>query len=257
MHLLPQLFGEYSYLYLLQLAFMVWMLVDCYRRGAESFWFWIILFFPVIGAWAYFFVIKIHDFRRIEKLTFWPFRSRPSMDELRYRVEQSPTPVNHLAMAERLIEQGDPASAVPHLDAVLAREPDYCSALYSLAICHSQLSRPETAVPYLERINARDRRWSNYRAWYLLIETRHNAGDAGGALETCRQLALLSPTLRHQCMLAERLLDMGEVDEARSIVEKGIDSQVYAPRSVRWRNRPWLRQVRRLQKEIDGTRTRP
>jgi len=257
MHLLP-FFGEYTYLSLLQLAFMIWMLVDCYRRGAETFWLLVILFFPVIGAWAYFFVIKIHDFPRLERLSFWPFRSRPSMAELRYRVEQSPTPLNHLTMAERLIEQGDAASAVPHLEAVLAREPDYCSALYFLAICHTRMGHPATAVPYLERVNARDRHWGNYRSWYLLIESRHDAGDAAGALETCRQLAQLSPTLRHQCMLAERLLDMGQIPEARSIVEKGIDVQVYAPRSVRWRNGRWLSQARRLQKEIEQqAQTRP
>jgi len=35
-----------------------------FRRGAEMFWFWIIFFVPLIGAWAYFLAVKIHDFRQ-------------------------------------------------------------------------------------------------------------------------------------------------------------------------------------------------
>jgi hypothetical protein len=243
-------FGEWSYLYLLQFAFMIWMLVDCIRRGAEYYWFWIILFFPVAGAWIYFFVVKVHDFRQLESLTFWPFRSRLSTHELRYRVERSPTTVNHLAMAERLIEEGDAAAAIPHLEAVLAREPDYCQALYSLAVCHYQAGHLQEAVTLLEKVNARDRRWSYYRAWHLLIECRLGYGDKEAALVTCRELVKQSPTLEHQCMLAERLLDLSKIDEARGAIERGLEDQDYLPFSRRWRNRRWINEARRLRKRI-------
>jgi phosphoglycerol transferase MdoB-like AlkP superfamily enzyme len=52
---------------LLQTAFMVWMLVDAYRRGAEWFWFFVILFVPAVGSWVYFFAVKLPsgDFRNV------------------------------------------------------------------------------------------------------------------------------------------------------------------------------------------------
>ena len=53
MHWLPY----YEFLALPQLAFTVWMLVDCYRRGADSFWFWVIFLLWPVGPWAYFFVV--------------------------------------------------------------------------------------------------------------------------------------------------------------------------------------------------------
>ena len=34
--------------YLLQLGFTIWMMVDAYRHGVEQFWYWIILFFQPI-----------------------------------------------------------------------------------------------------------------------------------------------------------------------------------------------------------------
>ena len=48
-----------------QTAFMVWMLVDAYRRQADGFWFLVIFFVPVAGAWAYFFAVKARDLQTL------------------------------------------------------------------------------------------------------------------------------------------------------------------------------------------------
>src|SRR3954447_24282 len=107
MEMVQELFVRYPFLSAVQTAFMIWMLVDAYRRHAESFWFWVILFLPGLGAWVYFFAIKIHDFHRGEAGGFSLgalFQRPPSLEELRYRAEQMPTLVNHLTLAQRLIE---------------------------------------------------------------------------------------------------------------------------------------------------------
>jgi hypothetical protein len=251
MHLLP-FFGEASYLYLLQFAFMVWMLVDCARRRGEYYWFLVILFLPGFGAWIYFFVVKIHDFRVFDSARSFAFQRRPSTNELRYRVERSPTIVNHLAMAERLIEKGVPAEAMPHLESVLSREPEYCQALYLLAVCQLRTGHAAAAVPYLEKINTRDRRWSNYRAWHLLIDARLACEDREAALATARELVKQSATIEHQCMLANRLLDTGKASEAEHAIDRALEDQNFLPFSRRWRNRRWISEARRLQKRIDA-----
>src|SRR5437660_472176 len=86
----------------LQAAFTIWMLLDAYRRQAESFWFYVILFVPVLGTWAYFFAVKAADFKQLRLPAF--LQSRPSLDELRFRCQQTPTLATHLALAERLLE---------------------------------------------------------------------------------------------------------------------------------------------------------
>jgi len=236
----------------LQTAFMVWMLVDCYRRRAEYFWFFVIFFLPVVGAWVYFFAVKVPagDFRN---LSFGGvLRRGPSLDQLRYLADQTPTLINHLTLAQRLIEVGQPAEAVPHLEAVLKTEPDHGMALYSLALCHKALGRPAEAVPVLEKLLRRDNRWGNYVAWRLLIEMQDKSGDRAGALHSCREAARLAPTLQNRCLLADHLLEQGQTIEARMLLEQSLRDHDFAPGHVRRRDGRWAAEARRLLKETES-----
>lgn len=243
-------FYEVPYLYLLQGAFTIWMLVDCHRRRAENHWFWVILFFPGFGAWIYFFMFKAKEFRRFKGFHFWPFYSQPSLKELRYRVQQLPTQANQMELADRLMEQHEYVEPIPHLESALKKEPDYGPALYSLALCQIETNQADQAIGHLERIIRRDPRWNHYRAWHLLCEARFRAGDKGGAVATCEELVRLSPTLEHQCLLAETLWKSGRTTEANTVIEKGLEDFSFAPNSLRWRERPWANKARRLQKQI-------
>jgi hypothetical protein len=248
MEIVLQFLFAHPYLSVAQTAFMIWMLVDCYRRQAESFWFWVIFFIPVLGAWAYFFAVKVSDFRGINLAGL--FQRKASLDELRYRAEAMPTLTNHLALAQRLMELGDHEEAIPHLEEALKKEPDHGSALYFLAGCYKEMGQFDRAEPPLRRLLERDARWSNYVAWYLLIDTCSLAGDRAGALAACRELARLAPTLQNQCLLAEHLLDDGHGDEARALLERVLRDYDYLPGPIRHRNRRWANQARGLQKRV-------
>jgi hypothetical protein len=243
-------------LYFLQAAFTVWMLVDAFRRG-EGYWPWVILFVPALGAWGYFFAVMLPRWTGGHGWSLPSFRRGPSLDELRFHAEHSPTLANHLALAERLADGGEYAEAVPHLDEVLSREPDHCRALFLLGRCQAGQGQLDKAIPCLEKITARERYWSNYAAWYALIDMRGEAGDPGGAADSCRELARLSPTLRHQCLLAERLLDADRPDEARQVLEAALREHQYTPTNIRWRNWRWASQARRLLRDIDADGAKP
>ena len=246
MEILQRLFLEYPLLSLAQTAFMVWMLIDAYRRRAEGYWFWVILILPGLGAWAYFFAVKLRDFRGPSLAGL--FQRPASLEELRYRAEHLPTLVSHLELAERLIEKGAPAEAEPHLRAALKMEPEHPRPTYALALCHKELSRPGEAVALLEGLTARDPRWHNYAAWYLLVESRARAGDAAGALASCRELVRLAPSLQHNCLLAEHLLAARQAAEADRLLEASLRDHHYAPGPIRRRNRHWANEARRLRK---------
>ena len=246
MHLLHSFLLEHPLLALAQTAFMIWMLVDAYRRRAEGYWFWVILFLPALGALAYFFAVKLPDFRGPNLGGL--FQRRASLDELRYRAEHVPTLVSHLDLAERLIEQGSPAEAEPHLLAALKMEPEHPRPVYALALCHKEQGHPDLAVPLLEGLTARDPRWHNYAAWYLLVESRARAGDAAGALASCRELVRLAPSLQHNCLLAEHLLAAHQAEEADRLLAASLRDHDYAPGPIRRRNRRWASEARRLRK---------
>jgi hypothetical protein len=211
---------------------------------------------PVLGPIAYFLAVKINDFRAVRTNAFGApvqglvaYLTRPSLGELRFRTQQSPTFANHLALAERLMEQRAYAEAVPHLEAALEREAEHGQVLHDLARCKIGMGAPNDAIPLLRRILQKDRHWSNYRAWRVLIEAQDAAGDADGALATCQELAQLTQTLEHRCLLAEHLLANGRTSEARKLLDESLAEYQYSSGPARRRNRRWASLARRLQRQ--------
>jgi hypothetical protein len=237
--------ADYTILSVLHLAFAVWMFVDAHRRGVEYYWYYLIILVPLAGPLAYFFIYKAGEFQGWRSF----FQPKTSLHELRYRAEQTPTLANHLALAQRLIEQKDYAGALPHLEKALPMEPDHSQVLYSLAVCYKALGQGEKATPLLERIISRDKTWSDYAAWRSLIEIKEERNDDEGALKTCQDLVKLAPSLRHRCLLAEHLLKAGQTDEARQLLDQALQDHYYAPGPLRRRNRHWAGEARRLQKQ--------
>jgi hypothetical protein len=239
---------------LAQVALTIWMLVDANQRGVEYHWFWIILLLQPIGAWVYFVMYKMKDY---QGRGGWPvnlFHPRPSLSELRHRAEQSPTPAHWLELGERLVEEKAFAEAAPHLEAVLAREPDHCRCLFLMAQAHRGMAHPTQAIPLLKRILARQSNWGDYRAWEALVEVCEEAGDSAEALAQCRELARVAPTLKHKCLLADYLVETGATAEAGKMMREALEVYRYAPRLSRRRDRRWVGKARQLLREVDGGR---
>jgi hypothetical protein len=240
-----------SFVYLLHGAFTIWMVIDAARRGTDYYWIWIILVTGGLGAWVYFFVVKIHDFRGLRDSSLLQplFQPKVSLAELRHRAVQVPTLANRLALAERLVQTREFVEAAPLLEAVLKQEPDLSPAVYNLAVCHFEQERPGEAVALLEKVIARDGPWNNYAAYHLLIQAHAAAGDRDKALATARDVARLAPTLHHKCLLAEQLLEHGLKAEAADLLTRALEEHRWAPRFVRRREARWASEARRLQRE--------
>jgi hypothetical protein len=255
MHLVRELFVGAPHtaqvLGMVQLAFTVWMMVDAYQRRVETFWYWVIFFFQPVGAWVYFFAVKLRTLRLPGLRTGISWQRKLSLDELRYRVERTPTLANRFALAERLMEKGAHAEAIPQLEAVLAIEPDYCAALHALAACQLATGAAEQAVAPLQRLMQRDHRWANYRAWRTLIDVHLARGHPADALTACRGLAKHLPTLETQCQLAGHLLDNGRPGEVVPLLDQALEDHYFAPWGVRWRDWRWAREARRLLAEAE------
>jgi hypothetical protein len=242
---LPFLF-ELSPLYLAQAALTIWMLVDANRRGMDAWWFWIILAFQPIGAWVYFFSYKWRDLRGGSSWLGNLFQRRTPLKELRHRVERSPTAANRLELGERLVEEGEYEEALPHLEAMLAREPDHCRALFALAQGQRGLGHLDRAVPALQKLVGHQPGWGDYSAGRLLVEVCGEAGDPAAALTHARDLARVAPSLQHRCLLAEHLLAAGEAVEARKVLEQALDDYQYLSGASRSRDRRWVGKAKQL-----------
>jgi hypothetical protein len=250
MNVLYELVHSHPIFSMAQTLFMVGMAVDAYRRRSEPFWYWVIFFIPVLGAWVYFFVVVAPHLGSIHNIA-WPQR-KVSLDELRYRAEQTPTLANNLALGQGLIAKGAFAEAVPFLEAAHKVEPDHGSVLYALALCHARQRSFDQATALLERIIQRNPRWSDYEAWRLLIETHRDAGRHELALEKCRELTRIAPTLRHKCLLGELLIDQNCTGEAHVLLDQALDDHAFTPAALRRHNRAWAKQAGKLLKRISS-----
>src|SRR5438105_13538472 len=246
---LPYLY-EYSPLYIAQAALVIWMLVDASRRGVEYYWFFLIFAFQPFGAWAYFLIFKLKDFRGGQGSLANLFHRPPALQELRHRVERMPTMANRLELGVRLVQAGEYAEALPHLESVLSREAEHCQALFALAEAHRGLGHPENAVAPLQKLITRHSTWSDYRAWHTLVEVRHQMGDASGAIESCRQLIRVAPSMEHKCLLAEYLLEAGEKAEARKVIAQALEDYRYASGLGRRRDRRWVGKAKQIMKQL-------
>src|SRR5580704_12280019 len=229
MHLFWDIFQDSPLLmqgiYLLQVAFTIWMAVDAYQRAGEQFWIWIIIIFQPLGPWVYFFAVKFRSLQvpGIRLAGSGTAADRKlSLDELRYRVERSPTVANRLALAHRLMDRGMHEDAIVLLEAILQVEPGYCPALHALAECRIATGEPTHAVFALEKLIQRDRRWSHYRAWHTLIQAHEARKEPGDALQACRELEKQVPSFENKCMLAEHLLDNKLKKEAIDLLDQAL-----------------------------------
>ncbi len=245
--LIMELLYAHPYLSLAAAGLTVWMLIDAYWRRVEPVWFLVILLIPGLGALAYFVAVAAADYFR-KGSAGGLFQARTSLQELRYRAEQVPTLANQLALAERLVERREYAEAVPHLESARKKEPEHSRVIYCLALCHARQGHSDLALALLDDLVRREPRWANYSAWHLLVEARAGAGDAQGALEACRELVRLAPTLQHRCLLAEHLVDRGLTEEARGLLERSLQDHYFAPGPIRRQNRRWASVARRLQR---------
>jgi hypothetical protein len=248
MHLLYELVNGHPIISLAQMLFTIWMAVDVYRRGAEHFWYWVILFIPVLGAWVYFLAVVAPNLGSTGNITW--FQRKVSLEELRYRAEQTPTLANNLALGQGLIARGAFAEAIPVLEAAHKVEPEHGSVLFALARCHAGQKNQVQAAAFLERIIKRDPRWSDYDAWRLLVETHLDAAHHETALEKARELVKIAPTLRHKCILGEILIDQSYKGEARALLEGALDDHAFTPTALRRHNRAWARRAAKLLKRI-------
>ena len=229
------------------IAFNVWMLIDAYRRRAETYWLWIIMGVPG-GSIAYFFLVKIRD-RNVQALgrrVLATIERPPPPEVLRQRWEDSPSFANRLALAQGLADAGAYAESLTHFEALLETRPADADALYGRGVCQLELGNAAAATLTFEKLIELAPSYREYAAWAELADALERQGRRTEALEQLRALVRHAPHLPHQILLAQQLLRLGSKPEAVALLERALREHAAAPRYVRRENRVFARQAKRL-----------
>ncbi len=233
-------------------GFNLWMLVDAYRRRAETYWLWIIFGVPG-GSLAYFFLVKIRDreMQSLQRKLLASFEKPPSPALLRRRYGESPSVANRLALAQGLADAGDFAESKEHFQALLAQRPGDFDALYGLGVCELELGDSAAAVTTLTSLIDAAPSYRDYAAWPELAEALVRMGKGAESLELVRDLARRAPRLPHQVLLARHLARAERTREADDVLARALRDYDESPRHVRRTNRPYAREARRLLSESE------
>jgi tetratricopeptide (TPR) repeat protein len=227
-------------IFALSTAFTLWMMVDAVQKGLCARWGWIIMI--PFGEFAYFFAVKIYDFspggagpaRLVQSgggFSLWR-SAPPSIDDLRYRFEQSPSLDNQMWLAQSLYDSGEYAEAAQHLEEVVRRDEDDVDAHYGLARTCLRLDRFDDAEAAFRDVIRLQASYGEYVAWRDLAELLQDRGRSDEAADLLRKLTRVSPRLEHCLALARMLYEREQYREASEQLKSALLDFEHAPRHV-------------------------
>lgn len=234
-------------LYYLSLALKVGMLIDLLHRRAAFWWAFVILLVPA-GELVYLALVLVPEMLPARRRT--PKVKRLPLEELRYRFRENPCHENHLALADRLREDGDLDGARKLYQGLLSIAPDEKNALYGLGLVHRLAAEPDAAIDMLDRLVSLRRSFGDYAAWLRLAETLSDVGRHGEALDSLERLVQTAPRLAHQVALAQAQSAAGQVAEAERTLEAALEDYRHSPRFIRREAKEPAKRANRLLGEI-------
>ena len=220
------------------IGFKLWMLVDAYRRRAETYWLWIIMGIPG-GALLYLVMVRLrdHDAQLVGRQIL-RFLAKPTpLSELELNYRESPSVANRLILAQGLGDAGRYAEAEQHFAAVLATRPNEVDALFGLGVCKLEQGDAEGAVEPLTQVVTDSPLYREFAAYPELTTALMKSGRAEQARELLADLAKKYPRLPNVVLFSKHLIHIGEIDAAHEQLRLALRDYKRSPRHVRRMNR--------------------
>jgi len=238
-------------LYGLQSVFSLWMIVDAAQRGAARYWYPVI-FLPG-GPIAYFFMVKMHDhqFRDLRNSFSALFKPKVTLVTLRFRVAETPSFANKLALAQGLFDAQLYAEAASTFEAVLKQDDESKDALYGFALCQLELEDYPRAIAALEHLNEIKPSFRDYDGWMKLALAFAKSDRPQAALGVIAELVRKAPWFAHRVTYAGYLLRDRQTDKAREQLQLGLQSYEHATRFQRRQDAPAAKKARAMLAQLD------
>jgi hypothetical protein len=232
--------GQISpYAYLLSAAFMIWMLVDAWRRRVPPHWYFIIVVMP-FGAVFYFVMVKLRDYREgVTRSSFGPVESvRP------YPGSLLPNP--SLDRADALEAREQYAEAEPLYRAVLAVDASNKRALHGLSRCLLGAGNAVGSIEHFEKLLELDREFSDYSAALDYADALWAADQKSDCIELLERVADLTGRINHRLALGHYLAEFGQIDRAMREIERALDEARGPALVFDDRKRQWIERGRQM-----------
>jgi hypothetical protein len=219
------------------------------RRRPEIYWIYIILFLGPLGALIYIFVEAVPDIGLLGQ-SFKVFPRRKRISELETIVRDNPSSGNYEELGDLYMDDGRLQLARAAFDKAIAARADTLDPFYRRGVCALLLGDAAGALPDLERVVAKDPDYDFHRAAGLLAHTYAQTGQREKAEALFRQVTAKSTSSETYLNFAGMLASEGRNGEAREWAQKVLDKKPTMPAYLRRRERPWFRRAHEMLKRL-------
>ena len=224
-------------------------IVHFIRRRPDGFWIWIIIFGGGFGALVYIVAEVIPDLGLLRG-AFRVFPRRQRIRELQAVVEQNPSPGNYEELGSLYLDNGDYARARECFDRAISSRTDSPDPFYRRALAELELKDYVAAVPDLEHVVSREPNYDFHRAAGLLAYAYWRSGNTAQAGAYFAHVTELSTSTEIQFYYASFLASQGRTAEAREWAERILAKKRSMPGFQRRRDRPWFRRASALMRQL-------
>ena len=218
------------------------------RRRPDNYWFWIILFIP-FGSVIYLLVEALPDLGLVGQ-SFKVFPRRKRIAQLQSMIRDNPSPGNYEELGDLLMDDGKFPQAREAFDKAIAVRADTPDPFYRRGVCAIQMGDFAAALPDLERVVTKEPDYDFQRAAGLLAHTYAQTGLKEKAEGLFRQVTTTSTLSETYLNFADLLASEQRTGEAREWAQKVLDKKPTMPSYLRRRERPWFRRAKEALKKL-------
>src|SRR6266446_1671947 len=224
-------------------------IVHFIRRRPDVYWFYVILFLGPIGAIVYLLVEALPDIGLVGQ-SFKVFPRRKRIGQLESIIRDNPSPGNYEELGDLYMDDGKIPQAREAFNRAIAARADTADPFYRRGVCAIQLGDFAAAVPDLERVVAKEPDYDFHRAQGLLAHAYAKTGQSEKAEALFRQVTITSTLSETYLNFSDLLASEQRNAEAREWAQKVLDKKPTMPNYLRRRERPWFRRANDFLKRL-------
>jgi len=216
------------------------------RRRPDTYWIFVILFLGPLGALVYLLVEAAPDLSFLSRQSARGFSRRKRIRELEALVQVNTAVGNFEELGDQYMDEGRLPQARAAFDRAIQGGSTTLDPFYKRGACAVLMGDGAAAIPDLERVVAKEPDYDFHRAQGLLAQAYVLTGQKDRAEALFREATKTSTMSETYLNFAELLASEGRTAEARSWAQKLLDKAHGMPAYLRRRERPWFRKARKF-----------
>ena len=221
------------------------------RRRPNIYWLYVIVFLGPLGALVYIFVEAVPDIG-LARESFKVFPRRKRIKRLEFDIRDNPSAGNYEELGNLYMDDGKLVLAREAFNKAIAARADTPDTYYRRGVCALQLGDAAAAVPDIEQVVMKEPDYDFRRAAGLLAHAYALTGQKEKAEALFRHVTVASTLSETYMNFAALLAAVGNNAEARQWAQKVLDKRPTMPGYLRRRERPWFRSASKFLRKNGG-----